>query len=88
MHRVLLTCPPMIGMVEEFSADFVAADFDVTIPEFTQKMSEDALCEIIGEYDGWIIGDDLASRRVLEAGLVGELGACPRGGGGGNEEEF
>ena len=88
MHRVLLTCPPMIGMVEEFSADFVAADFDVTIPEFTQKMSEDALCEIIGEYDGWIIGDDPASRRVLEAGIEGNLRACMRWGVGTDNVDF
>ena len=68
MHKILLTCPPMIGMVDAFSEDFENANFDVTVPEFTQEMSEDALCDIIGAYDGWIIGDDPASRRVLEAG--------------------
>ena len=88
MHKILLTCPPMIGMVDAFSEDFENANFDVTVPEFTQEMSEDALCDIIGAYDGWIIGDDPASRRVLEAGVKGRLKACMRWGVGTNNVDF
>jgi D-3-phosphoglycerate dehydrogenase len=88
MHKILLTCPPMIGMVDAFSKDFENANFDVTIPKFTQEMSEDALCNIIGDYDGWIIGDDPATRRVLEAGLKGNLKACMRWGVGTNNVDF
>lgn len=88
MHKILLTCPPMIGMVDSFSKDFENANFDVTVPEFTQEMSEDALCDMIGEYDGWIIGDDPASRRVLEAGVKGRLKACMRWGVGTNNVDF
>ena len=78
----------MIGMVNEFEEDFSEANFDVDIPEFTQEMTEDALCEIIGEYDGWIIGDDPASRKVLEAGIAGRLKACMRWGVGTNNVDF
>lgn len=88
MHKILLTCPPMIGMVDAFSEDFENANFDVTVPEFAQEMSEDALCDIIGAYDGWIIGDDPASRRVLEAGVKGRLKACMRWGVGTNNVDF
>ena len=88
MHKILLTCPPMIGMIDAFSKDFEDANFDVTVPKFTQEMSEDALCDIIGEYDGWIIGDDPASRRVLEAGVKGRLKACMRWGVGTNNVDF
>ena len=88
MHKILLTCPPMIGMVTEFHDDFKAAGFEVTIPKFTQEMSEDALVEIIGDYDGWIIGDDPATRRVLEAGVRGKLKACMRWGVGTNNVDF
>ena len=88
MHKVLLTCPPMIGMVETFADDFNRANFDVTVPEFTQEMSEDRLCEMIGDYDGWIIGDDPATRRVLEAGVNGNLKACMRWGVGTNNVDF
>ena len=78
----------MIGMVDAFEEDFKKAGFDVNIPEFTQEMSEDALCEIIGDYDGWIIGDDPATRRVLEAGTRGRLKACMRWGVGTNNVDF
>ena len=78
----------MIGMVDAFSKDFEDANFDVTVPEFTQEMSEDALCNIIGDYDGWIIGDDPASRRVLESGVKGKLKACMRWGVGTNNVDF
>ena len=88
MHKILLTCPPMIGMVDAFSKDFENVNFDVTVPKFTQEMSEDALCDIIGEYDGWIIGDDPASRRVLESGVKGRLKACMRWGVGTNNVDF
>jgi D-3-phosphoglycerate dehydrogenase / 2-oxoglutarate reductase len=88
MHKILLTCPPMIGMIEAFADEFKRANFDVTVPEFTQEMSEDSLCEIIGDYDGWIIGDDPATRRVLEAGVKGNLKACMRWGVGTNNVDF
>ena len=88
MHKILLTCPPMIGMVEEFKDEFKAVDFVVEIPEFTQEMSEDALVDIIADYDGWIIGDDPATRRVLKAGVSGNLRACMRWGVGTNNVDF
>ena len=88
MHNILLTCPPMIGMMEDFGADFIEANFNVTVPDFTQEMTEDELCEIIGDYDGWIIGDDPATRKVVEAGVNGNLKACMRWGVGTNNVEF
>lgn len=88
MYKVLLTCPPMIGIVDQLSEQFHAAQFDVFVPEFTQEMSEDSLCEIIADYDGWIIGDDPATRRVLESGRRGRLKACMRWGVGTNNVDF
>ena len=46
----------MIGIVDQLRDKFEAAQFDVFVPDFTQEMSEESLCEIIGDYDGWIIG--------------------------------
>ena len=88
MHNILLTCPPMIGMVDEFKKDFEEAQFNVSIPDFTQEMDEAELCEIIGSYDGWIIGDDPATKRVLEAGVAGRLKACMRWGVGTDNVDF
>jgi D-3-phosphoglycerate dehydrogenase len=78
----------MIGMFDSFKENFDLAEFNVTVPEFTQEMSEDALCKIIGDYDGWIIGDDPATRAVLEAGVKGNLKACMRWGVGTNNVDF
>ena len=78
----------MIGMVEKFRNDFEVANFNVTVPSFTQEMSEDALCDIIGGFDGWIIGDDPATRKVLRAGVKGKLKACMRWGVGTNNVDF
>jgi len=88
MHKILLTCPPMIGMYNQFIDDFQKANFEVTVPKFTQEMSEDALCQIVGNFDGWIIGDDPATRKVLEAGVDGKLKACMRWGVGTNNVDF
>lgn len=78
----------MIGMVDKFKKDFEEVQFDVTIPDFKQEMDEADLCEIIGSYDGWIIGDDPATKRVLEAGVAGHLKACMRWGVGTDNVDF
>lgn len=88
MHKILLTCPPMIGIVDQLREQLYSAQFDVFVPEFTQEMSEENLCKIIGDYDGWIIGDDPATRRVLEAGKCGRLKACMRWGVGTDNVDF
>ncbi|MDC0969282.1 NAD(P)-dependent oxidoreductase [Alphaproteobacteria bacterium] len=88
MHRVLLTCPPMIGMLDDFSDDIKESNFEIHVPEFTQEMSEHRLIEIIADYDGWIIGDDPATRQVLETGHKGRLRACMRWGVGTNNVDF
>ena len=78
----------MIGMIDHFKTDFKKANFEVTVPNFTQEMSESALIKIIAEYDGWIIGDDPATEAVLRAGTAGRLRACMRWGVGTDNVDF
>ena len=78
----------MIGMKSTFEADFEDAKFDVVVPKFKQEMSEAALCKIIGEFDGWIIGDDPATKLVVETGAKGKLKACMRWGVGTDNVDF
>ena len=66
MHKVLITCPPMILRINECKQEL--EEFDITIPTFNQTMSEEDLVEIIDLYDAWIAGDDPVSRKVLEKG--------------------
>ena len=88
MHRILLTCPPMIGLLHEFNDDFRKVNFDVSVPNFTQVMEEQDLINIIGNFDGWIIGDDPATREVIKSGKAGKLKACMRWGVGTNNVDF
>ena len=65
--RILVTCPPMLGLFEEFLDDFSAAGLEGVPAKTSQILSEDELIDLLPGYDGWIIGDDPASRRVVTA---------------------
>ena len=86
--RVLVTCPPMISMIEEFRPLFEAADSDFFVPDFVQVVAEDELARLLPEFDGWIIGDDPATRRVFESGAKGRLRAAVKWGIGTDNVDF
>lgn len=88
MTDVLLTCPPMIGQIESFQSSFVENGWHVHVPEFRQTLTEDELIELVPDYDGWIIGDDPATRRVVEAGAEGRLRAAVKWGVGTDNVDF
>lgn len=77
---ILISCPPMLGAKDYYEPIFKSMDWNPITPEFTQVMSEDHLCEILPQCDGWIIGDDPATRRVFEAGKAGRLRAAVKWG--------
>ena len=86
--NVLVTCPPMLGLIDEFADAFAEKNLDFTPAKVTQVLSEDELIEILPAYDGWIIGDDPASRRVIEAGAAGKLKAAVKWGVGVDNVDF
>jgi D-3-phosphoglycerate dehydrogenase len=88
MTRVLLTCPPMIGIAEEMRAVFASRGAELVIPDFVQIVPEDELVRLVPEFDGWIIGDDPATARVFEAGRAGRLRACVKWGVGVDNVDF
>jgi len=51
-------------------------------------MLEEDLYKIIENYDGWIIGDDPATRKVFEKGKKGNLKACIKWGVGTDNVDF
>lgn len=79
-YTILVTCPPMLGMLAEFDADFAACSMRPLAPKFVQVMSEPDLQALLPACDGWIIGDDPATRAVLEAGVGGRLKAAVKWG--------
>ncbi len=85
---VLVTCPPMLGLMDEFHPAFDARGLKGVPAEVAQTMSEAELIEILPAYDGWIIGDDPASRAVIEAGAKGALKAAVKWGVGVDNVDF
>lgn len=78
--KVLVTCPPMLGMIETFRPIFSAKGIGLTTPKIIQTLSVNELKKLVPLHDGWIIGDDPASREVLEAGKSGNLKAAVKWG--------
>src|SRR3546814_12816915 len=78
--RILVTCPPMLGMIDEFIPVAAARGFELVPAKVPQVLSQDELVELLPQYDGWIIGDDPANRRVFEAGRAGMVQAVVKWG--------
>ena len=86
--KVLITCPPMIKRIEHYDNMLKENGIEYYCPEFTQVMTEDELIELLPNYDGWIIGDDPATRKVFEAGHKGKLRAAVKWGVGVDNVDF
>jgi D-3-phosphoglycerate dehydrogenase len=88
MPSVLVTCPPMLGMIDAFVPAARARGFEVEAPTVVQALSEEVLCTLVPRHDGWIIGDDPATRRVFQAGRAGRLRAAVKWGIGVDNVDF
>lgn len=86
--KVLVTCPPMLGMIHNFQSLFDEQGWDVTAPEVVQTLSVEELTKLVPQHDGWIIGDDPATREVFEAGKDGLLKAAVKWGIGVDNVDF
>ncbi len=86
--RVLVTCPPMLGLIQEFVPAFEARGLECVPATVTQVMTEQELIELVPRMDGWIIGDDPATRQVVTAGVAGRLKAAVKWGVGVDNVDF
>lgn len=80
MPRLLVTCPPMLGKKEQFLPRLKERGIEVHCPDVEQTLSEAKLIELVPQFDAWIIGDDPATRAVMEAGAAGRLRAAVKWG--------
>ncbi len=78
----------MIGQVKAFEPLFQTKNIELVVPNFVQTLTEDELCQLLPQFDGWIIGDDPATERVLAAGRAGKLRACVKWGIGVDNVDF
>ena len=88
MKKVLVTCPPMLGMFEEFVEPAKLLGLELVAAKTTQVLSEQELMTLLPEYDGWIIGDDPATKQVFEVGIRGRLKAAVKWGIGVDNVDF
>jgi D-3-phosphoglycerate dehydrogenase len=88
MKKILLTCPPMLKQFERYKEFAIEKGLDVYCAPVTQIMTEDELIDLVPQFDGWIIGDDPATRRVFEAGIQGKLKAAVKWGVGVDNVDF
>ena len=71
LFKVLVTCPPMIGMIKSFKDKANSLGLELNSVKVEQTLTEEKLIELLPEFDGWIIGDDPATKDVFEAGKKG-----------------
>ena len=88
MLRILCTCPPMIRSLHLLQDEFESRNAEVVVPDFSQIVPEEELIRMVGDYDGWIIGDDPATRNVFEAGRRGKLRGAVKWGVGVDNVDF
>jgi D-3-phosphoglycerate dehydrogenase len=88
MKDVLVTCPPMLGQIHRFTDYAAERGMRLHPAKVTQILSEPELIDLLPGYDGWIIGDDPATRAVFEAGRAGRLRAAVKWGIGVDNVDF
>jgi D-3-phosphoglycerate dehydrogenase len=86
--KILVTCPPMLKRISEFTPIFEDKGIELILPNVVQTLTEDELLQIIPDVDGWIIGDDPATERVFTAGKNGNLKAAVKWGVGVDNVDF
>jgi D-3-phosphoglycerate dehydrogenase / 2-oxoglutarate reductase len=86
--KILVTCPPMLRMIDSFRPLFAEHGAEITTPNVVQTLSVEELKTLVPQHDGWIIGDDPATREVFEAGKAGRLKAAVKWGIGVDNVDF
>ncbi|MGH7908320.1 MAG: phosphoglycerate dehydrogenase [Thermodesulfobacteriota bacterium] len=86
--KVLITCPPMLGIMRDFERYFTERGVDVVCPTVVQTLMEAQIIDLVPQCDGWIIGDDPATAAVFRAGRSGRLKAAVKWGIGVDNVDF
>ncbi len=87
-NKVLVTCPPMLANLEQFTNFSENLNISLCPVKTNQTLTEDELIKLLPNYDGWIIGDDPATFKVLNAGKKGNLKASVKWGVGTDNIDF
>jgi len=78
----------MLGMIDDFRPVFAKYGVELTAPKVVQILTVEELKDIVPQHDGWIIGDDPATREVFTVGRAGKLKAAVKWGIGVDNVDF
>ncbi len=78
----------MLGMLEQFQQYGSARNIKLVPASVRQVLSVEELLDLVPKFEGWIIGDDPATRQVFEAGAAGRLRAAVKWGIGVDNVDF
>lgn len=78
----------MLRQIENFRKTFEQNGIEIITPEVVQVLSEDELIKIVPYVDGWIIGDDPATKKVFTEAKKGKLKAAVKWGVGVDNVDF
>ena len=88
-HKVLVTCPPMLGLLDDFIEYADQKNIDLVRADVEQTLTEKELKTLLPDCNGWIIGDDPASKDVfLSAKSKGKFKAAVKWGIGTDNIDF
>ena len=79
-YKVLVTCPPMLRGIDAMKEKAAEMSMALTTPNVLQTLTEDELIYQLQGHDGWIIGDDPATARVVAAAKDSGLKAAVKWG--------
>ena len=78
----------MINQINNYNEIFKKYNMEIFCPKFKQVLNEKQLLELVPKYDGWIIGDDEVTYKILENGIKGNLKALVKWGVGTDNIDF
>ena len=69
MKKILVSNIMMLKDIERFDKAIRSMGYEPIFPNVEQFLSEEQLLDMVGDYDGWLAGDDQITRAVLEKAL-------------------
>lgn len=69
MKKVLVSNIMMLKERERFDTELRSKGFDPFFPEVSQFLTEAELLVLVGDFDGWLAGDDQITSKVLDKAL-------------------
>ena len=82
MFKILVTAPPVVSQADRYREQFIRNNMEPVFLASEQQVSKEILLAMVGDFDGWMLGDDICDQEILSAGKLGKLRGALRWGAG------